>query len=162
MSADKITRADKFTSSVLLIDSDPLMLTAMSSVLNMHNYRAVMARSEAVALEVLEGPKKESFDLIVMSFDDFELGTQVAARIRKLTATRDLPIIFLVPELSPEWSAKLASLGGIYSLMKPFEPAALVELVQKSLWMPHLTTSRMGNSGKVQSRQRDWISLGDQ
>ena len=41
-------------SSVLVIDADPLMLTAMGSVFDMHGYRAVMARNEQMAMESIQ------------------------------------------------------------------------------------------------------------
>lgn len=161
MSENKITRADANTATVLVIESDALMLTAMGSVMNMNGYRAVMARNEEVALEVLDGEQKEAFDLVILSIDDLDTGSKFAAKIRTASHTKDLPIVFIVPELNPAWSDRLGKLGGVYSLLKPFEPEALVELVQKTLWMPHIASSKLGKSTKSKAKQRDWISLDD-
>ena len=161
MSADKITRADDHSATVLVIEAEPLMLTAMASVMNMNGYRAVMAKTEQIALEAINGEEREAFDLIVLSIDELEAGCAFAARLRQQAHTRDVPIVFVVPELNPTWSTRLGQLGGVYSLLKPFEPEALIELVQKTLWMPHIAASKLGKTASAKARQRDWISLDD-
>lgn len=161
MAENKITRADAHSATILVMESDPLMLTAMGSVLNMNGYRAVMSRNEQVALEVLDGEHKEAFDLAILSIDDLNTGGSMASKIRAASHTKDIPIVFIVPELNPSWSEHLGKLGGVYSLLNPFEPEALIEIVQKCLWMPHIASSKLGKPSTSRTRQRDWISLDD-
>ncbi len=156
--ARKITRIDGGAASVLVIENDPLMLTAMGSVLNMQGYRAVMARTEKVALESIQAGQ---FDAIVLSIQDLQAGCDFAHRLRSTELTKDIPVIFLVPELSADWCDKLARQGGVFSILKPFEPDSLIDLVDKVLWLPHVAKSRLGTRATHLQRQNDWISLSD-
>ena len=154
----KITRTDSTQPSVLVIDNDPLMLTAMGSVMNAQGYRCVLARTEKIAMDSIAAGQ---FDVIVLSIDRLEQGCEFAARLRSNELTQDAPIIFLVPELQQSWSTKLAAQGGVFSILKPVEPNGLAELVEKVLWMPHVANSRMGAPTAHLSKQNDWISLPD-
>lgn len=156
MSGAKIQRTDKNSASVLVIENDPLMLTAISSAMNAQGHRAMMARTEKVAMELTATGQ---FDVVVLSIEELSHGCEFAKRLRATEATRDVPILFLVPELSPTWSEQLGQHGGVYSILKPFEPAELIELVERVLWMPHIAHSKLGSSATVAKRQRDWTSL---
>lgn len=151
-----LIRTDRASATVLLIENDPLLLTAMGSVMNMQGYRAVLARTEAIAMESISAGQ---FDVIVLSIDALQSGCDFAARLRSSESSRDVPIIFLVPELSASWSSQLSAHGGIFSMLKPIEPYGLIELVDKALWMPHVVKGRLGKTGNQVSSQRDWISL---
>ncbi len=151
-------RTDAVTSSVLLIDNDPLMLTAMGSVLDMQGYRAVLARTEDMAMRsIAEG----QFDVIVLSIEQFGSGCEFAAKLRGPEIARDVPIIFLVPELSSSWLPKLSAHGGVFCLLKPVDPYELIELVEKSLWLPHVARGRSGAPIAHLKHQRDWVKLND-
>jgi len=154
----KFTRTDSSAPSILIIENDPLMLTAMAAVMHMQDYRAVLARTEEIAVgAIAEG----QFDVIVLSIEQLDQGCQFAGRLRSTDVTRDVPIIFLVPALSAAWSSELASQGGVFSMQKPVDPHELVELVEKALWMPHVAKSRMGAPSTHLGHQNDWISLSD-
>lgn len=145
--------------SVLVIESDPLMLTAMGSVLHMRGHRIVLARNEAIALESIQSGQ---FDLLILSIESLEQGCAFAARLRRGIASRDVPVVFLVPELSQRWSEKLRDEGGVFSMLKPFEPEALIEIAERALWLPHVARSRLGSQGTHLSHQSDWISLANE
>lgn len=151
-------RTDTVASSVLLIDNDPLMLTAMGSVLDMQSHRAVLARNEEMALRsIAEG----QFDVIVLSIEQLASGCAFAAKLRASENAGDVPIIFLVPELSRSWLPKLASHGGVYCLLKPIDPYALIELVERALWLPHIARGRSGAPPAHLHQQSDWVTLCD-
>src|SRR5690606_4198496 len=115
-------RTDAAASSILLIDNDPLMLTAMGAVMDMQGHRAVLARNEELALRsITEG----QFDVIVLSIDALVSGCEFAAKLRGPEFARDVPIIFLVPELSNSWLPQLSAHGGVFCLLKPVDPHAL-------------------------------------
>ncbi len=152
------SRTDQIASDVLVIDNDPLMLTAIGSVLNMQGHRTVLARTEEMALQsVVAG----QFDVVVLSIDQLSSGCGFAAKLRVPELSRDVPIIFLVPELSAQWLPKLAAHGGVYSLLKPVDPYALIDLVEKTLWMPHIAKNRSGSPAAHFSQQKDWVKLSD-
>jgi CheY-like chemotaxis protein len=145
-------------SVVLVIEPDPLMLTAMAAVLDMQGHRALLARSETVAAEAIAA---QAIDLIVLSIDQLDAGTAYAARLRQIPATRDVPIIFLTPELSPAWTAQLQAQGGVFCLLKPIDPHSLLELVEKTLWMPHLAQRRVQPPTAHFHKTADWVRLQD-
>lgn len=159
-------RTDPVASTILVIDHDPLMLTAIGSVLDMQGHRCVLARNEVMSLDSIA---KNQFDVIVLSIDQLQRGCDFAAKLRVAqdapnggqTLNRDVPIIFLVPELSGEWLPKLAACGGVFSLLKPIDPYSLIDLVEKALWMPHVAQGRSGAPAAHLSRQNDWIKLSD-
>ncbi|MEM7473483.1 MAG: response regulator [Planctomycetota bacterium] len=147
---------EKVRASVLVIDNDPLMLTAMGSILDMQGHRAVMARTEAIAIEQIQ---EGQFDVIVLSIDKLESGCEFAKRLRGFETTQDIPVIFLIPENSKDWGDELAKQGGVFSMQQPIDPEHLTELVDKALWMPHVARSRAGSSQAHMSRQSDWVKL---
>ncbi len=149
-------RTDVIASSVLLIDNDPLMLTAMGAVLDMQGHRAVLARNEEMAMQSIAAGQ---FDVIVLSIEQLSSGCDFAARLRAPEMVRDVPIIFLVPELSQSWLPKLAAHGGVVCLLKPVDPHALIELVDKALWLPHLARSKNSPPAAHLHQQHDWIKL---
>ena len=148
--------AAKVKSSVLVIENDPLMLTAMGSIFNMQGHRAVMARTEAIAMEQIQAGQ---FDVIVLNIEKLEAGCQFAAKLRGFETTQDIPVIFLVPETAEGWEGELAKHGGVFSMKQPIEPEQLTELLEKALWMPHVARSRTGSGSAHLSRQSDWVKL---
>ncbi len=150
------TRTDSVSSSILVVENDPLMLTAICSLMDMQGHRPVMARTEEVAMQAIAS---NQFDAIVLSIDGLDAGCRFATELRSTNATRDVPILFLVPEQNPNWSSRLAAHGGVFSLLKPVDPHALIELIEKVLWMPHVAKGRMGAPNISFGNQQDWVKL---
>ena len=82
----EISRIDHTQTTVLLVDSDPLMLTAMGAVLDMHGHRALLARNEEVAMKAIA---ENELDLIVLAIAEIDSGCELAQRLRSLDQTRD-------------------------------------------------------------------------
>jgi CheY-like chemotaxis protein len=152
----EIRRIDQSPTSILVVDRDPLMLTAMASVLDMQGHRALLARTEEVAMKAIESSE---LDLIVLAIDDLKSGCEFAQRLRSLEKTRDVPVIFLVPQLTAEWSRRLHAHGGVYSLLQPIDPHALIDLVERAIWLPHIAQAKMGTPAAHLSRAKDWVRL---
>jgi CheY-like chemotaxis protein len=131
----------------------------MGSVLNSAGHRAVIARSEKIAIQSIQ---EGTFDAIVLSIEEIQAGCEFATRLRSLPATIDTPIIFLVNELSAKSSEMLANHGGVFSILKPVQPDSLVDLVEKALWLPHIARSHQ-NRGRSMERTAptayDWVTL---
>ena len=149
-------RVDEMPSSVLVIDRDPLTLAATGSVLNMQGHRCVLARSAEMAMQSIATGQ---FDVIVLAIDALHSGCEFASQLRSTESSRDVPVIFLVPELSNEWLPKLAAQGGVYCMLQPIDPYALVDLVEKALWMPHVAKGRTGAPQSHLTREADWVKL---
>ncbi|MGN6545607.1 MAG: hypothetical protein ACTHK7_11205 [Aureliella sp.] len=153
-------------STVLVVDSDALMLTAIGGVLDMQGYKAVLARTEQVAAQALQG---QAIDLIILSIDQLEPGCAFAARLRGNEATHEIPIIFIVPALASDWTGPLQQHGGVYCVARSVDPHDFVDLVDKALWMPHLAQRRASppqpHLGKTHAdksnanKSSDWVKL---
>ena len=152
----EIRRIDQSASTILVVDCDPLMLTAMASVLDMQGHRALLARTEEVAMKAIENSE---LDLIVLAIEDLRGGCEFAGRLRSLEKTRDVPVIFLVPQLTSEWSTRLHAHGGVFSLLQPIDPYALIDLVERAVWMPHVAKAKIGAPATHLSRAKDWVRL---
>ncbi len=153
----EINRIDHPKGVILLVDRDPLMLTAMASVLNMQGHRAFMARAEEIAMQTLSA---QPIDLIILAIEELEAGCQFAARLRSGEKNQDIPVIFLVPTLTPQWVAQLQTQGGVYCLLQPVDPHDLIELVERALWLPHIATLKIGKPNMLSSEASpEWIKL---
>lgn len=152
----EIRRIDHSPTTILVVDRDPLMLTAVASVMDMQGHKALLARTEEVAMKAIES---SDLDLIVLAIDDLKSGCEFAERLRSLDKTRDVPVIFLVPQLSAEWSTRLHANGGVYSLLQPIDPHALIDLVERAIWMPHVAKAKIGAPATHLSRAADWVRL---
>jgi len=152
----EIRRLDPVNPTVLVVDRDPLMLTAMASVLDMQGHRTLLARTEEVAVKAIE---TSDVDLIVLAIEELSAGCDFAGRLRSLEKTRDVPVIFLVPYLDAQWQARLQAHGGIYSLLQPIDPHELINLVDRAVWLPHVANSKIGTTAPHQPTAKDWIRL---
>ncbi len=144
------------TSTVLVIEPDALMLTAIGGVLDMHGHKAILARTEAVALQALDSG---TIDLIVMAIENLEQGTQMAERLRSNPDKQEIPVIFIVPEMAIHWSTTLQLYGGVFCVLRSVGPHALIDLVDKALWMPHLANRRTAPPAPHTNTAQDWIRL---
>ncbi|MCA9190803.1 MAG: response regulator [Planctomycetales bacterium] len=153
-----IIRKDRIRPSVLIVDPDPLMLTAMGAMLDQTGYRALMARSQSVALELVHSV---SVDVVVLSIDKLVAGCELAQQLRTARSSFDAPIIFLVPQLDATWSKELAAHGGVYSMLYPTDPSGLLELIERVLWLPHLAANHQPRASSHLDQVKDWIKLSD-
>lgn len=143
------------SASVLVIESDALLLTAIGAALDMNGHKVTMARTEDVAQKALQS---QTIDLIILGIEDLETGCAFAARLRSQPAHADIPIIFTVPQLSSHWAANLQEQGGVFCILRSMDPHELLDLVQKALWMPHLAHKRIASPG-IHANPTDWVKL---
>lgn len=143
------------SASVLVIESDALLLTAIGGALDMNGHKATLARTEVVAQQALN---TQTVDLIILGIDDLDTGCAFAARLRSLPAHADIPIIFMVPQLSSHWAANLQEQGGVFCILRSMDPHELLDLIQKALWMPHLAQKRNAPHTN-QTNPTDWVKL---
>lgn len=141
---------------VLVIESDALLLTAIGGALDMNGHTATLARTEKVAQQALGN---QTIDLIILGIEDLETGCEFAARLRSQPGQSDIPIIFMVPELSSHWAANLQEQGGVFCILRSMDPHELLDLVQKALWMPHIAQRRANPPTKHVNPTSDWIKL---
>ncbi|MGN6134484.1 MAG: hypothetical protein ACTHOU_08275 [Aureliella sp.] len=154
------------SSTILVIDSDALMLTALGGALDMQGHKAILARSEQVAAQALD---TEIVDLIILSIDQLEAGCSFADRLRTSETAPEVPIIFIVPELASEWAAQLQQRGGVFCALRSIDPHHLLDLVEKALWLPHVARRRAAQGAAHPGpthlgvmrlgKNSDWVTL---
>lgn len=140
---------------LLIVEPDPLLLTGISAILDQEGYRCFLSRDLSVALKATE---KLAFDLFILSIgDDIERAESMAMELRSSHRNLDIPVIFLAPKLDAAWIARLNAAGGVYCLPKPFDPKVLIQLVERTVWMPHLVQAHL--SPPKAHFEADWVRL---
>ena len=119
---------------ILVVESDPLMLTVIAASLDAKGFRCFLARNHEVAKKATAD---EQFDLIVMSIDTQILqAAEQAAELRESQLSDGLPIVFLAPRLDTAWIQPLNQAGGVFCLTKPFDPDRLMQLCHQAIYAP--------------------------
>ncbi len=140
---------------VLVIESDPLMLTALAAVLDSAGFRCFLARSHEVALTAT---RNTQFDLIVASIDEEILSAaKRVSELRTHQLSEHLPVIFIAPRLDVSWIEPLNKAGGVYCLTRPFEPEKLMELAHQACTITHLTVAKV--APPKMHHVHDWVRL---
>ncbi len=126
---------------ILIIDADPLTLTAVAAVLDKQGYECHCARDTEAALKAV---RSLPLDLIIC---DVELhgqsGLELCRDLRREPNAADVPVIFVASGPLLEVLRQAHEAGGAYYLRKPFDPDVLMGIVEKALWMPHLVNAQL-------------------
>jgi CheY-like chemotaxis protein len=120
---------NKNSKTVMVVDDDPRIVKALALRLNAAGYAAVATFNGATAL-VLATLKRP--DLIITDvWMPGGCGLSMAYRLRQLMP--HVPLIFLTASKQPGLADKAKELGAQGYLEKPYDPAALLELVARLL-----------------------------
>lgn len=140
---------------ILIIDGDALTLTATAAALHLCGHESHCARDCEAALKAARGL---TLDLIICDVHvDGESGLDLVSEIRDLPGQSDVPIIFISSHQGADIVRRAHEAGGAYYLRKPFDPEVLLELVDKSLWMPHLVNTRVRQASSSQTTSPETI-----
>ncbi len=140
---------------ILIVESEPLLLTGMSAILDQKGYRCFLARETSVGLKATQAM---AFDLLILSFgSDPILAAKDACLLRGNDSTRELPVLFLSNTFESNWIEPLNLAGGVFCLPKPFDPDVFLDLVGKALCLPHLAVAKM--APPKAHFAKDWVRL---
>ena len=129
---------------ILIIDDDPLILTAVAAALHLAGHECHCARDAEAALKAA---RTLTLDLIICDVNlAGESGLELCREIRNEERLEDVPVMFVSSNQLPDIIRRAHDAGGAYYLRKPFDPNVLLELVDKALWMPHLVNTRLRHS----------------
>jgi diguanylate cyclase (GGDEF)-like protein len=120
------------TSTIMLVDDEPVMLEIVQALLEEEGYRhfvAVEDSTQAVAKLVDTNPDLLLLDLDMPQVDGF----QVLQRVRELDDFAHLPIIILTASENPDNKLKALELGATDFLSKPVDPSELALRVRNTL-----------------------------
>lgn len=129
---------------ILIIDDDPLTLTAVAAALHLSGYECHCARDGEAALKAA---RTLALDLIIcdVRLGD-EDGLELCQELRRQPGSEDVPVMYVSSNQTSDIIRRSHDAGGAYYLRKPFDPNVLLELVDKALWMPHLVSTRIRQS----------------
>lgn len=114
---------------VLAVDDDPTILRLLQVNLEMDGHEVHTADNGADALERVREVEPEVLLLDVM-MPELD-GWQVCERLRADAANDDLPIVFLSARAQETDLSRGNAAGADAYITKPFDPLALVELVER-------------------------------
>ncbi|MEM7455879.1 MAG: response regulator [Planctomycetota bacterium] len=128
---------------ILVVDSDPVELAGTLSVLEHESYQVFGAGDPATALHLA---RELELDLIIMEMRVGETsGPGILDQIRKIEGREDVPAMFVTPNQASDVIHRVHQSGPAYHLRKPFQTRVLLELVARSMWLPHLVSNHIGN-----------------
>lgn len=114
---------------ILAAEDSPATQKFISFTLKYKGYEVVVANDGLEAMEKLSG---EKFDLIILDILMPRMnGLEVLKEIKTKTPYKDTPIIMLTSEKGEVERETAGKLGARAFLPKPFQPAELIEAVEK-------------------------------
>lgn len=113
---------------VLIVDDEPLILTAMGRLLKAHGYEPICCSDGRAALELIDEdpPDLVLLDIMMPGHD----GYHVCLEIRSRPLLRDLPIFFASGLDEGDSRTRMLSAGGNEFLRKPLDTEDLVRLLR--------------------------------
>jgi CheY-like chemotaxis protein len=113
---------------VLIIDDSAVIRQIAELTLGSRGWRILTAETgpQGIAMAASERPDAILLDVVMPDPD----GLETLSRLRDDARTAGIPVIFLTGLADTEEErAKLSALGAVGVLAKPFDPAALADLV---------------------------------
>lgn len=123
-------------SKILIVDDISINIEKMTEVLKTNkNYLIAAASNGRTALTKA---KASQFDLILLDIimPDID-GFEVCEQLKKYTATKDIPIIFLTAKRDPKSIVKGFKVGAVDYIPKPFSDEELLARVDMHLKLKH-------------------------
>ena len=138
------SKAAQESAVILIVDEDPLLLTATAAALHLLGHECHCARDPEAALKAA---RMLPLDLVICDVHlAGQSGLELCREIKKLAGLADVPMMFIAANQLPDIIRRAFDSNGAYFLRKPFDTNVLLELVDNALWMPHLVHSQMNHS----------------
>lgn len=108
---------------VLIVDDTPSNIGAISGALR-DVYKTKVATNGYKALALASAEEKPDLILLDVMMPDMD-GYEVCSRLKADPATRDIPVIFLTSQTSPDDETRGFEFGAVDYVHKPFSPAVV-------------------------------------
>jgi two-component system sensor histidine kinase/response regulator len=119
------------SNNLLVVDDNPLILSAIKNLLELHNHHVLTAYDGEEASKVLE---HEKVDLIISDIMMPKLdGINLFKRLRSSSSHWHIPFIFLTAVDNPNDIKDAKAIGADDYVTKPFDPEQLLSLIQGKL-----------------------------
>jgi len=135
---------------VLLVDDQPANLTVLTAALEPAGYEILAAPTGAAALKVA---LRAQPDLILLDILMPELdGLETCRRLKRETATRDIPVIFISARSEMASLVEGFRAGGVDYVAKPFQAEEVLSRVATHLRLHRLTRELREKNEALESR----------
>ncbi|MDR1307260.1 MAG: response regulator [Treponema sp.] len=115
---------------VLAVDDMAVSLTTIRTILQ-HEYDVRLAKSAALALEML---KQIKVDLILLDIEMPEIsGLEFVGLLKKNPELKNIPVIFVTSHANPQFIDQAMAFEAEGYIVKPFIPEALIKRVKSVL-----------------------------
>jgi two-component system, cell cycle response regulator len=116
---------------ILLVDDNPTNLDVLRKTLENEDYEVMIANSGEDALEIATEfvPDLILLDVMMPGMD----GLETCQRLKAITETKDIPIVFLTAKTEPEDIVKGFKSGGVDYIAKPFHQEEVIARSQTHL-----------------------------
>lgn len=116
---------------ILVVDDEPDIVKALTVRLRANNYEVIAAYD---GLQALSRAQKEKPDLILLDIKmPADSGVGVFQKLKKLSYTGVIPVIFITAYASEEIRQKILEMGAEGFIAKPFNAEELLAKVKKAL-----------------------------
>jgi putative two-component system response regulator len=104
---------------IMIVDDTPANLQVLSAILEGQGYQVLQFPRADLALKAAESAPPDLFmlDIMMPEMDGFEL----CARLKKIPAIADIPVLFLSALNDVEDKVKAFTVGGVDYISKPFQ-----------------------------------------
>lgn len=124
MTSDRLTRADSHPATILIVDDNPVVTRALSTLIRDAGYEAVACHSGADALKLAD-EKTPGVAVIDIHLPDIN-GLVLSHKLRERFGP-DTPIVIVSGDTSMETIKSLPHVGATYFFPKPVNANALLE-----------------------------------
>ncbi len=115
---------------LLIVDDDPGVLYFIQNMFQANGYEVVIARNGE---EAIESVKTDMVDLVVTDLRMPRMDGMELLRELKSALAPSLPVIMLTAYTSDETALEAKKLGAFAYMAKPFDVAALLDVVKRAL-----------------------------
>jgi two-component system chemotaxis response regulator CheY len=115
---------------VLLVDDSPTMLASISGVLKKAGIAAATAASGEAALQLVNGGLAPCLVITDYHMPGMH-GVELIGKLRRAGSTRFTPMLVLTTDSEQDKRASAKAAGATGWLVKPVDPAALVQIVKQ-------------------------------
>jgi CheY-like chemotaxis protein len=117
---------------VLVVDDSPTILKVVSSILARHGYEPATAKDGLAGIEMIK--KGARYDLVLLDFVMPRMnGYQFCRELRSNPAHRNLPVVLMSAKGDKIRGQFVQQTGAVDAITKPFDPRALVAVVEGAL-----------------------------
>jgi len=116
---------------ILIVDDTPTNIGVISGALK-DSYKTKVATNGPKALELAAAEEKPDLILLDVMMPDVD-GYEVCSRLKADPATREIPVIFLTGQTSPDDETRGFEVGAVDYVHKPFSPAVVKARVRSHI-----------------------------